>query len=236
MEQKERRDFVVAGRANTSGGEFDRVSIHGDGHVDGDLVCTELKCHGKSHITGNVKASDVKVYGSTRIDGRVESEELQVRGHGEIGGHLSCRKMEAEGMLHVGGPLTAEEVTLKGHLNAKEDVEAESFSAKGAFTIDGLLNAGQVGVQLYGNCRVKEIGGEKIEVRKKGFSFWFKPFSHHLEVETIEGDEIHLEYTRAKVVRGNRVTIGPGCEIGLVEYHDHFHRDDDAKVKESKKL
>jgi len=37
-------------------------------------------------------------------------------------------------------------------------------------------------------------------------------------------------------VRGNRVTIGPGCEIGLVEYHHHFHRDHGAKVKESKKL
>lgn len=39
--------------------------------------------------------------------------------------------------------------------------------------------------------------------------------------ETIEGDDIHLELTRARVVRGNNVSIGSGCDIDLVEYKNN---------------
>ena len=37
-------------------------------------------------------------------------------------------------------------------------------------------------------------------------------------VRTIEGDQVELEYTQAKVVRGKYVRIGAGCEIDRVEY------------------
>ena len=39
-----------------------------------------------------------------------------------------------------------------------------------------------------------------------------------LTTELIEGDEIYLENTNAKIVRGNNITIGEGCNIGLIEY------------------
>ena len=54
--------------------------------------------------------------------------------------------------------------------------------------------------------------------------------------ETIEGDEIYLEYTKAKVIRGNNVTIGEGCEIELVEYKSLFEKSDKSVVIENKKL
>lgn len=57
-----------------------------------------------------------------------------------------------------------------------------------------------------------------------------------LTTEIVEGDDIHLEHTRAKVVRGNRVTLGPGCEVDLVEYKEHFHQDKSAKVMASRKV
>ncbi|MCL6576409.1 hypothetical protein [Kyrpidia sp.] len=43
-------------------------------------------------------------------------------------------------------------------------------------------------------------------------------------METIEGDDIYLENTRARVVRGTRVQIGPGCQIGLLEYSEDFSK------------
>ncbi|WP_157807534.1 hypothetical protein [Geobacillus kaustophilus] len=43
-----------------------------------------------------------------------------------------------------------------------------------------------------------------------------------------------MEYTRAAVVRGDRVTIGPGCDIGLVEYHTAFAQDKKAAVNEKR--
>ncbi|MGA8943178.1 MAG: hypothetical protein WB502_10735, partial [Thermoactinomyces sp.] len=57
-----------------------------------------------------------------------------------------------------------------------------------------------------------------------------------LSADVIEGDEIELEYTRAKVVRGKNVKIGPGCKVDLVEYQDSYDADSDAEVKEAKQV
>ncbi|TKH51903.1 cytoplasmic protein, partial [Bacillus cereus] len=52
----------------------------------------------------------------------------------------------------------------------------------------------------------------------------------------VEGDDIYLEHTIAEVVRGNNVTIGPGCEISVVEYHTSFNQKGNAVVKEHKQI
>jgi hypothetical protein len=61
-------------------------------------------------------------------------------------------------------------------------------------------------------------------------------YDGRLDTETIEGDDIYLEYTRVKVVRGSNVKIGKGCEIELVEYENNFQQDREAKVNDSKKI
>jgi cytoskeletal protein CcmA (bactofilin family) len=123
-------------------------------------------------------------------------------------------------------------------------LEAEVFLAKGSFTIGGLLNAGQIDIILYGGCRAKEIGGEKITVKKPGiahklkrliFSYIFR-VNVDLQADVIEGDEIYLEHTYAKIVRGNNVTIGPGCDIEVVEYKNNFHEQKGAIVKDKIKM
>lgn len=57
-----------------------------------------------------------------------------------------------------------------------------------------------------------------------------------LEVETIEGDEIDLEGTKAELVRGKTVVIGAGCEIERVEYSGALTVDKAAKVGEQVKV
>ena len=68
-------------------------------------------------------------------------------------------------------------------------------------------------------CSSDLIGGETIDVRL-GKPWAFLPFfgDRNLTADTIEGDTIYLENTRAKVVRGANVTIGTDCSIDLVEY------------------
>ena len=51
-----------------------------------------------------------------------------------------------------------------------------------------------------------------------------------LVTDLIEGDDIYLENTHAKVARGNNITLGPGCEIGIVEYKNDFKQDKAAEV------
>lgn len=69
-----------------------------------------------------------------------------------------------------------------------------------------------------------------------GLLKFFAADSAELSAESIEGDEIYLENTNARVVRGNNVTIGPGCEIELVEFKNDFRQLKGAKVNDSKKI
>ena len=97
---------------------------------------------------------------------------------------------------------------IRGTLKVDEDLEAESVVIKGVFTIKGLLNAGNIQVELLGNAKAKEIGGEKIVVKKNSFALnkWLKSFfaDKTLQAEVIEGDDIELEYTHAGIVRGKK--------------------------------
>ena len=59
---------------------------------------------------------------------------------------------------------------------------------------------------------------------------------NELSCNLIEGDNVYLENTIAKTVRGNNVTIGPGCKIELVEYKNNLKMDDEVKVSTHKKM
>ena len=89
---------------------------------------------------------------------------------------------------------------------------------------------------------MREIGGEKIEVtrggwREKGIFLdgLIKLFTGggtaELHTQLIEGDEITLEDTTAATVRGKTVVMGPGCNIGTVEYSESLRVADGATVK-----
>ena len=53
-----------------------------------------------------------------------------------------------------------------------------------------------------------------------------------LECSSIEADEVRLENTKASRVRADKVLIGPGCHIDVVEYEDEIVISSDAFVKE----
>jgi hypothetical protein len=52
----------------------------------------------------------------------------------------------------------------------------------------------------------------------------------------IEGDFIDLEYTTADIIRGNIVIIGPGCNVGRIEYRDQITVHPEAKVGKVEKI
>ncbi|MFC3768158.1 cell shape determination protein CcmA [Paenibacillus sp. GCM10012303] len=151
--------------------------------------------------------------------------------------------LRIDGYAKVGSQFTCERIGLNGFMSLKGNYSAESFESRGSFRIQGLLNAGTIDIELHSECRAREIGGDRICVRKsrkanpiaklvKALTF----NKEQLTVETIEGDDIQLEYTKADIVRGNHISIGPGCEIGLVEYSGKFAQHQDAKVKDRRKI
>lgn len=218
-------DLKINGHGSSTGGKYNSVVINGSGRIDGDLDCIYLKINGQCDVNGNVKADSVKINGNNSIKGNLRAEKVKINGTADIDGNLSVEKVETYGSIDVDG-----------------DCNAEIFKIDGTFAIEGLLNAGELELNLYGPSKAREIGGEKITVKRKGkYDLWglkslIMPFGHNKEltVETIEGDDIYLENTQAKVIRGNNIELGPGCEIELVEYKNSLKQDEKATVTNKK--
>jgi cytoskeletal protein CcmA (bactofilin family) len=217
-------DLKINGSGSSAGGKYNSVIINGNGKIEGDLECIYLKINGQGNVNGNVKADSVKVNGNNSIKGDLRAEKVKINGTADINGNLSIEKAETYGSIRVDG-----------------DCNAEFFKIEGTFEIEGLLNAGELELSLYGPSKAHEIGGEKITVKRKGkYDFlglrYLIGSNKELTAESIEGDEIYLENTQAKVVRGNNVELGPNCKIELVEYKNSFKQDESAEVATQRKI
>ena len=230
MEKQAKNDLRINGVGSSAGGRFDSVQINGKGEINGDVECNDLQINGLSTIDGNITAETFKVSGKSEIKGDVKSETVTIDGKIDIAGGVRATRVENRGMLAV-----------------DKEVSAETFDSHGGFKIGGLLNADKIQIFIYAPCSASEIGGEKIDIRTGGtsglreflgsfFSGW--PLKTVLSTETIEGDDIYLENTTAKVVRGSNIRIGPGCQIDVVEYKNTFEKENDSgiRVDESRKI
>jgi cytoskeletal protein CcmA (bactofilin family) len=238
MGYEERPDLKISGAGSTGGGTFNEVKISGAGKVSGDVDCNVLNTSGASEIKGNVKAVSVKINGASQVRGNLITKELDINGGSTINGNVEAEKLKIHGGSEIDGYLHAGDVEIKGGIKIKGDCEAEDFKSHGGFTIDGLLNADNIEIFTGGFCTVKEIGGEKIEVREASHGMFiinklielFTSRGIGLKTDLIEGDDIYLEYTTAKIVRGSRITVGKGCVIDSVEYKETLNIEDDGRV------
>jgi cytoskeletal protein CcmA (bactofilin family) len=254
-------DLRISGSGTSGGGKFNVISISGSGEVNGDVECNDLNTSGSSRINGNVKALSVSTSGSSKVFGKLDADTLKTSGSCKIEGNAAVKEIKSSGSTKITGDLTGkighvsgsakiegnvhlEEFKISGGINVGKDCEVERFKASGSFAIGGLLNGDIIEISLHGRCSVREIGGEKITVKRGWESVFglsklleiFKPFERILEVETIEGDEVFVECTKAKVIRGNNIVIEEGSTIDLVEYTGKLEVKAGAKVLERKKV
>lgn len=232
-------NLILNGSGKVSGGSFERVSINGSGTISSSVECQVFDCNGSGKVKGDIIANKCKIAGGAKIEGDIHAKEVKVHGSSTIEGNLVSLNLEVQGSTKVKKGLKGERVSVEGSIKVNGDFEAETADFEGSFEINGLLNADSIEIGLHGRCFAQEIGGETIKVKKKSgmlLDKFIKAFNRELHTELIEGDTIHLEYTTSKIVRGNDVVIGPGCEIDLVEYKNDIKIDKNAKVKESKKV
>ncbi|WDL96090.1 polymer-forming cytoskeletal protein [Alicyclobacillus sp. ALC3] len=196
--------------------ERPNLEIHGIGTASGGTY-NLIRIHGKATIDGDVVCTRLDVHGVVSVSGDLEADHVHVHGQSEIAGRLISTEVQLNGGLNVGG-----------------DCSAESFRGHGVFQIDGLLNAEHIEVKIHGPSRAKEIGGQSIEIRgerRSPLGRWKK-----LRVDTVEGDDVRLESTQARVVRGNRVFVGRGCDVEGVEYRVDFQSTEGSAVHAEQKL
>ncbi len=225
MDKNHQTDLKIHGQGSSSGGKYDNVSIMGEGRIHGDIDCINLKIYGEGKFGGNLKAESA----------------VDIKGQSNIKGNLEAKKVKIQGEAKISGEIFAEETVITGNIVTGGDCNAETFTLEGGFKIGGLLNADILKINLHGHCKVREIGGAEITVKKNGKLNFFKnrilPKGHNkLIAEIIEGDDIYLENTHAKVVRGNNITLGSGCEIELVEYKNDFKKDKEAEIGTHRKI
>ena len=245
MEQQSRGDLRIDGSGTSSGGAYDTIKINGSGKINGDVDCRSLQINGSGHIFGSVKTEDGKISGSGSIEGDVSAGSFKISGSAKIKGDLSGTSLKAEGSANFGRNLNVSQIKISGSIKIGGDCTAESFESEGAFEIGGLLNSDEIVIRLYHDrSRVREIGGSNIRVMagpSAGFNILksiltLGAYQSELNADLIEGDVLELENTVAKVVRGDQVTIGRGCQIGLVEYRGSLHKSNDARVENETKI
>ncbi|WP_019421645.1 polymer-forming cytoskeletal protein [Paenibacillus sp. OSY-SE] len=237
MEQ--RQHLKIMGSSSSGGGIYDKVSILGDGEVNGNIECRLFTCAGTVRVYGHVKSEEMKIRGTSQMEGSLLTHKLIVQGQGDFTGGVKVQEASISGMVNIGSSLQGERLKLRGSIEVQGDCEVETLSAVGSFAVRGLLNVGSMDLRINWNCHAKEIGGEIIKVRKgSGITNMLKFIpgifqvmpDARLTADVIEGDHIELEHTTAAIVRGNHVKLGPGCEIGRVEYRHHFYQDQDSVV------
>jgi cytoskeletal protein CcmA (bactofilin family) len=244
MNETKRNDIKINGSGKASGGFYNNVVINGSGEINGNIECFNFKVNGSGSINGNVKSENSVISGSAHLKGDIVSEEFKVNGSAKVSGNSISKFTKINGSIDINGFLNGEELQIRGSVKIGGDCNVEKFDSKGGFSISGLLSADEISAEIYGTCKAKEIGGEKINV-SLGHSFGIKKLLNAilnlldlkqvLIADVIEGDDIFLENTIVKTVRGNNVVIGDGCEIDLIEYKTNFHCNGNSNIKENKK-
>ena len=237
-------DLTINGAGSTGGGHYHAVTINGSGTISGALTCDSFTGNGAVSVQGLLTSGSLTVHGAGDFHGGIHADNVQLHGQGNVQGDTAARQLEVHGAAELRGGLTAEGVNVQGAITITGGCTAEIFTVKGGVTIAGLLNADTVDIEMHGNCRAHEIGGSTIRIIRArhllaGLYKLLQTFTDHhhgFTVDTVEGDDVILESTRARVVRGKRITIGPDCEVEEVEYTDSCQVDAGATVKEAKQV
>jgi len=193
------------------GQHYEEFKCAGSGTVTGDLIADEAHVSGVCVIEGRCVGQEFHASGRAEIGKDVEVQEFHVSGKAAVGGDVRAQEVSISGSAKIGGGiLDAQEVNLAGAASIGGAVKTQEFNSKGQFVIGGGIEAEEVSVHLSGTSKVPSIKAREIEIRRG---------DRHGELvaQTIEGQEIYLEATRAGLVRGRNVRLGPYCSIRTVE-------------------
>ncbi|WP_196426799.1 MULTISPECIES: polymer-forming cytoskeletal protein [Paenibacillus] len=223
-----RNNLTVTGTGGAAGGLYKDIKVMGEADFNGDVDCLALKCSGTVKVRGGVKSTSCRINGTFDVSGDLVTGRATIHGRMAVEGNVKAQEIKSNGETTIRGHVAGDRIHLEGYFQIKGRCEAEQLRIKGIFKIAELVNADSVDLALHSRCQVKEIGGERIEVRrgtgtmlKKLLGSLFLPADYYegtLTAESIEGDDVYVEYTQAEVIRGRNVVVGPGCRIGRIEY------------------
>ncbi|MGL5314281.1 MAG: hypothetical protein ACRC92_13615 [Peptostreptococcaceae bacterium] len=210
----------ISGYGSCAGGEFYKVSIEGKGTINGDIKCNSFDTSGLGKITGNIETQKLDVSGVLSIKGDTVAKSVDISGVNKINGNLSGHDLKCDGTI-----------------TTDNDVEFEEININGSISNKGFINCENLTMFLWGTSICNEIGASNIIVEGNGkngsiFNIFIpkKYKENKLIANIIEGDEIILESSNVKIVKGKNIKIGPNCEIDEIEYSGSIEIDPSSKV------
>lgn len=251
----ESNNMKIAGSGTIPTGEYNEIKISGSGSITGDVKANIIKISGSGESRCNIISNEMRVSGSfdTRSNmninellkingsldckGNIKANDIKINGSLGCSSNISANNMKVNGGSYVKGDVSFDTLEIRGIIDVEGNCEGREFLGYGGAKVKGLLSADKITIITNRDSFIKEIGGEDIVIKKredKKLSFiFFNPFSRgRVETDCIEGDNIFVENTICKILRGNNITVGEGCRIGRIEYLGELTVDEKSEVGE----
>jgi cytoskeletal protein CcmA (bactofilin family) len=240
-------DMKISGSGSIPAGEYDAIKISGSGTIQGNIKCSEMHVSGSANAGGTVECTgEIHVSGACDFDKDIITKSLHVSGAINCDGSLTATdRVYLSGGVNIDGDMKCGTLDAHGGLNVDGDIEAETASVHGNLACGGLLNAESIEIDTRDGCVIGSIGGSRITARYTKRKFFKKLITIHIndkrvngiEVQqSVEGDEIDIEYVICPRVSGRTVKIGEGCEIELLQYSESYEIHEKAKVGKIEKI
>ena len=229
-------NLTVFADATINGGSYDKIRVYGSATVTGDVTAKSMKVFGAIEYKGICKIDALKLFGACEFQEYVEVGDLNIKGACEFNNDIKVDYLKIYGASEFKENLfRCKEVKVYGEAEAKR-LEADAIYINGYVTCTEQMNGDKIEIATKAGSVIKEMVGTDIEVKPQTKWWMFQGGPRKkVEVETIEGDNVYLENAIVKVVRGNNITIGPNCEIDLIEYHEKCDIKDKSGVKQVEK-
>jgi cytoskeletal protein CcmA (bactofilin family) len=231
-------DARVNGDGTVSPGTYGSVLINGAGVISGELRCRELTINGTGRCAASVEADSISINGGATFEGPVRTSEFKCVGSTDVHAGMGVSRLKVRGKLSMDGGLAAGEVDLGGELRVGASATVDSLTGEGRFVVGDVLESARIELRIHGQSAANTVRCQTMRLRApEGFTAVFTAFAdRRLVADTIEGGELELIDTTAKLVRGARVTLGEGCRIDVVEYSDVLQKLAGAQVGEERRV
>ena len=228
-------DMRISGSGSIPEGKYEKIKISGTAHLSGNIICKsfasagsvrgddidcteKFKSSGSASFSSGIRAKCAHIFGSfSATDDITIDDDIHIYGTAKCKSNVNCKDLFASGMLFVGGNL-----------------KSESINSSGTIKCDGVISADNIIISTDRTTKIGAINGKNIILRRKRFSLFS---ARRIEVEeSITCEKIALEHVKCPEISGRSVTVGDGCEIGIIRYSESIKISDKSKVERIEKI
>ncbi len=192
----------------------------------------DLKMDGVTSCNGGTYG-DAHITGVNKIHGDLTCNSLHIEGVSTIVGQLTTGPAHLAGTCKVSGSVKTEDFSFYGVVTVNGDMQCETLTAEGALDVSGALNAEDIRLVMSHSSQVREVYGHSFSLICIHGSVWLSLLRARRQgftSELVECDEVSVEHSQIKTLRGARVRVGPKCRIELLEYSESLDVDKTSVV------